>query len=114
MKTEVILILIFTFINLSFCDENCYTETASEKSDCTKRSLGTLEKAAGADACCLVTYKDENNKEQKYCQAFIKKTVTKDNVKLMEDDDTKDVSVKCNSKWLNFSMLLIGLFALLF
>ena len=116
MKTEVILILIFTFINLSFCEEEgCYKyEGVSKKSDCTSRTLDSGEKAI-ADSCCFVTYKDENNKEYKGCQAYIKKTVTKDAVKAWETAyQFKDLSVKCNSKWLNFSMLFIGLFALLF
>ena len=116
MKTEVILILILTFINLSFCEEEgCYKEGVSKKSDCTSRSLITKEKSNGEDSCCFQTYKDENNKEYKGCQAYIKKTVTKDAVKAWETaSQFKDLSIKCNSKWLNFSMLFIGLFALLF
>ena len=114
MKTEVSLILIFTFINLSFCDEGCYSENPTKKSDCTSRSLSTIEKALGVDSCCYETYKDENNKEVKICDVEIKKTVTKDYVKGLDDDESHDWSIDCNSKWLNFSMLLIGLFALLF
>ena len=115
MKTEVTLILIFTFINLSFCEEEgCYYLNPTKKSDCTSRSLSAEEKEVGADACCYETYKDANNNEQKVCIFVKKKEVTKDNVKELENANVKDVSVDCNSKWLNFSMLLIGLFALLF
>ena len=116
MKTEVILILILTFINLSFCEEEgCWKiEGVSKKSDCTSRSLDADEKIY-ADSCCLVTYKDSSNKEYKECEAYLKKGVTKDAIKLYETaHQIKDLSVKCDSKWLNFSMLFIGLFALLF
>ena len=116
MKTEVIFILILTFINLSFCEEEgCSKEGVSKKSDCTSRSLITKEKSNGEDSCCLVTYKDSSNTEHKNCFAFLKKNVTKDYIKYLEDSNKiKDLSIKCNSKWLNFSMLFIGLFALLF
>ena len=116
MKTEVILILILTFINLSFCEEEgCYKEGVSKKSDCTSRSLITKEKSNGEDSCCLATYKDSSNTEHKDCIAFLKKNVTKDYIKQTEDlTNFTDLSIKCNSKWLNFSMLFIGLFALLF
>lgn len=117
MKTEVILILILTFINLSFCEEEgCLkTEGVSKKSDCTSRSLTTKEKSNGQDSCCLATYKDPSNTEHKDCIAFLKKNVTKDFIKYIEDSSNfTDLSIKCNSKWLNFSMLFIGLFALLF
>ena len=116
MKTEVILILILTFINLSFCEEEgCRSSNASKKSDCTSRSLDADEKKNGQDSCCFVTYKDSTNTERKGCAAFLKKNVTKDYIKYLEDSNKiKDLSIKCNSKWLNFSMLFIGLFALLF
>jgi hypothetical protein len=117
MKTEVILILILTFINLSFCEEEgCYKEGVSKKSDCTSRSLITKEKSNGEDSCCLATYKDSSNTESKDCIPCLKKNVTKDYIKYIEDSNNniKDLSINCNSKWLNFSMLFIGLFALLF
>jgi hypothetical protein len=77
MKTEVILILILTFINLSFCEEEgCYKEGVSKKSDCTSRSLDAEEKVY-ADSCCYMTYKDSSNNEYKVCEAFLKKGVTK-------------------------------------
>ncbi len=114
MKTEVILILIFTFISLSFCDEGCHYENPSKKSDCTSRSLSSEEKALGADSCCYETYKDANNQEVKICDAELKKGVTETYIKSLDDDESHDWSIKCNSKWLNFSMLLIGLFALIF
>ena len=115
MKTEVILILILTFINLSFCEEGCEKEGVSKKSDCTSRSLTTKEKSDGEDSCCLATYKDSSNTEHKDCVACLKKNVTKDYIKYIEDSSNiKDLSIKCNSKWLNFSLLFIGLFALLF
>ena len=114
MKTEVTLILIFTFINLSFCEEPCAYLNPSKKKDCTSRTLSSEEKAAGADSCCYETYKNSLNQEIKICDAELKKAVTKDYIKLLEDDEMKDLSIECNSKWLNFSILLIGLFALLF
>ncbi len=114
MKTEGILILIFTLINLSFCEEPCTYSNPSKKSDCTSRTLSSSEKSNGADACCYVTYKNSNNQEQKECSPEVKKLITKDTVKEMEDDETKDLSIECNSKWLNFNMLFIVLFALLF
>ena len=115
MKTEVILILILTFINVSFCEDGCYKFTdVSKKSDCTSRTLNAIEKES-ADSCCFVTFKDKKNIENKVCEAYLKKTVTKDAIKVWETSfQYTDLSIKCNSKWLNFSMLFIGLFALLF
>ena len=73
-----------------------------------------MKKKNGQDSCCFVTYKDKNNIENKICAAFLKKNVTKDYIKQTEDlTNFTDLSIKCNSKWLNFSMLFIGLFALL-
>ena len=114
MKTEVTLILIFTFINLSFCDEVCSGKSTgvTKKSDCTDISLTSSEKKTGANSCCYVTYKDDGE-DVKECMALPKKYAS-DYKETLEGFEYTDVNVECNSKWLNFSMLLIGLFALLF
>ncbi len=114
MKAEVILIQIFTFINFSFCDDFCSVKLTgvSTKSDCSGLSLTSAEKKLGADSCCYVSYK-ENGDDVKYCTALPEdqSDLYKESLK---DDETTDIVVECNSKWLNFSMFLIGLFALLF
>jgi hypothetical protein len=77
--------------------------------------LDADEKKNGQDSCCFVACVGKNNIENKICAAFLKKNVTKDYIKQTEDlTNFTDLSIKCNSKWLNFSMLFIGLFALLF
>ena len=113
MKTEFSLILVFTFISLSFCDEEgCDLSNPSKKSDCTSRTLSTYEKDEGYDSCCYETYKYNGN-DVSECTALPKKKVS-DYIKAMKEVGYTDMSVDCNSKWLNFSMLLIGLVALLF
>ena len=112
MKTEVILILILTLINLS-CGETCGTQTGvTKKEDCTKVSLSSIEKKAGV-RCCYETYTDDGQ-EAKNCVALIKSQVNDYKQTLETDFGYTNVKVECNSKWLNFSILLIGLFALLF
>ena len=112
MKTEVILILIFTFINLSFCEEYCSGKEVTKKSECSGLSFTSLEKAAGIDSCCYVSYKEEGE-DAKYCIGLPEDQSDLYKESLKEDGYT-DIVVECNSKWLNFSMFLIGLFALLF
>ncbi len=116
MKKIDVLILIFTFIDVSFCEELCALKSdVSKKSDCTDVSLSSIEKTAGLDSCCYMTYKDSDNEEQKECIPMKKKEVTNDWVKNMEKEyEASDLKVDCNSKWLKFSMMIFGLFVLLF
>ena len=106
---------IFTLcmFNIAFTADECDEINPSKKSDCTDYKLSETEKALGADACCYVTYK-KNNKEEKECSSYIKKTVKKDIVKAQgESLGYEDYSIDCHSNWLSLCLSFL-LFALLF
>jgi hypothetical protein len=99
--------------NIVFTADECDDIEPSKKSDCTDYKLTDPEKALGVDACCYETYKYEN-KEYKVCDYNIKKTVTKDYVKAIgEENGYEDYSIECHSNWLSLC-LSFSLFALLF
>ena len=105
MKTEVILILILTLINLS-CGETCGTQTGvTKKEDCTKVSLSSIEKKGGI-SCCYESYKEDGEDAQD-CVPLIKSEVNNYKQTLETDFGYTNVKIECNSKWLNFSILLI-------
>ena len=116
MKSLIYVTLTLCMINivLSADDEDdddfgCMALKPSSKKDCTSYKLTDLEKVGGLDSCCYMTYKNDG-KEEKECDLFLKKAVTKEYVKA-SSSYYQDLSIECNSNWLSLtlSFLLIGL-----
>lgn len=83
----------------------CYAVNSPSKDNCTAYTLSASEKKY-ADTCCYYS-----SDQQKSCYPIKKKKV-KDYIKSNEKAGDTNVSIDCNSNWLNlgFSLVILVLF----
>ena len=114
MKFLKYFILTLCMFNIVFTADECDEIKPSKKSDCTDYKLTDAEKGDdGLDSCCYETYKYQNT-EYKICDTELKKAVTKDYIKEIENEfGYEDYSIECHSNWLSLCLSFL-LFAFLF
>ena len=119
MKGIIFCTLIVSLIHFSLqaCDNGLFSDGSDKFADCgrTGRSLNTTETADGMTHCCLFQYDNGST----FCHGVTddqyehiknyKKYVNE--FKYTNDQIDK---IKCKSNYLNYSLLIIALFALIF
>ena len=66
MKSLIYLIITLKMISLIISDSTlCEDKIPTKKSDCLNYELTDEEKTEDGDTCCYVTYKDENDVDNK-------------------------------------------------
>ena len=115
MKFGKKLFLFCLFINcaLSLLCDDLYILTNVSKLNCTNANVTEMDRLAGKE-CCKVSYTDLKNKRINTCGAIKKnETIIRDQIKYLEQNQYKKVSVKCLSPYININCLLILIFLIL-
>ena len=115
MKLGKKLFLFCLFINcaLSLLCDDLYILTNVSKLNCTNANVTEMDSLAGKE-CCKVSYTDLKNKRINTCGAIKKnETIIRDQIKYLEQNQYKKVSVKCLSPYININCLLILIFLIL-
>ncbi len=115
MKLGKKLFLFCLFINyaLSLLCDDLYILTNVSKLNCTNANVTEMDSLAGKE-CCKVSYTDLKNKRINTCGAIKKnETIIRDQIKYLEQNQYKKVSVKCLSPYIDFNCLLIIIFIIL-
>ncbi len=115
MKLVKKLFLFCLFINyaLSLLCDDLYILTNVSKLNCTNANVTEMDSLAGKE-CCKVSYTDLKNKRINTCGAIKKnETIIRDQIKYLEQNQYKKVSVKCLSPYIDFNCLLIIIFIIL-
>jgi hypothetical protein len=115
MKLGKKLFLFCLFINyaLSLLCDDLYILTNVSKLNCTNANVTEMDSLAGKE-CCKVSYTDLKNKRINTCGAIKKnETIIRDQIKYLEQNQYKKISVKCLSPYIDFNCLLIIIFIIL-
>ena len=106
----ILLLSLIVYISTDDDDDDidltgCYAVKSPSKDNCKAYTLSASEKSY-ADACCYYS-----SDQQKLCVPVMKKKV-KDYIKSREGVGDTNVSIDCNSNWLNlgFSLVILVLF----
>jgi hypothetical protein len=115
MKFGKKLFLFCLFINyaLSLLCDDLYILTNVSKLNCTNANVTEMDSLAGKE-CCKVSYTDLKNKRINTCGAIQKnEKIIQEQIKYLEQNQYKKVSVKCLSPYITFNCLLIIIFIIL-